>query len=110
MAVHLRKQILTLTEAAASKIRHQLEQSQRTFLRFRVKPRGCSGLMYSFELADEKGKLDEVVEDKGVKILVDSKTMMHVIGTKMHFVNDNVRFVICFACYFYYFLGSITMN
>lgn len=42
--------------------------------------------------ADEKGKFDELVEDKGVKILVDPKALMHVIGTKMDFVDDALKY------------------
>ncbi|KAL6225841.1 hypothetical protein ACLB2K_004690 [Fragaria x ananassa] len=41
--------------------------------------------------ADDKGKFDELVEDKGVKILIDPKALMHVIGTKMDFVDDKLR-------------------
>ncbi|KAB1225355.1 Iron-sulfur assembly protein IscA-like 1, mitochondrial [Morella rubra] len=41
--------------------------------------------------ADEKGKFDELVDDKGVKILIDPKALMHVIGTKMDFVDDKLR-------------------
>lgn len=40
---------------------------------------------------DEKGKFDELIEDKGVKILIDPKALMHVIGTKMDFVDDKLR-------------------
>lgn len=42
---------------------------------------------------DEKGKFDELVDDKGVKILIDPKALMHVIGTKMDFVDDKIRYV-----------------
>ncbi|KAG5556973.1 hypothetical protein RHGRI_007277 [Rhododendron griersonianum] len=45
-----------------------------------------------FILTDEKGKFDELVQDKGVKILVDPKALMHVIGTKMDFVDDKLRY------------------
>ncbi|KAD1248157.1 hypothetical protein E3N88_43102 [Mikania micrantha] len=40
---------------------------------------------------NEKGKFDELIEDKGVKILIDPKALMHVIGTKMDFVDDKLR-------------------
>lgn len=40
---------------------------------------------------DDKGKFDELVEDKGVKILIDPKALMHVIGTKMDFIDDKLR-------------------
>lgn len=48
-------------------------------------------LRFQLFFADEKGRFDELVEDKGVKILIDPKALMHVIGTKMDFVDDKLR-------------------
>src|SRR5215467_3506691 len=67
-----RRQVLSVTDAAAERIQSLLARRGKPSagVRIGVRARGCSGLSYTLEYADEKGKFDEVVEDKGVTILV----------------------------------------
>jgi iron-sulfur cluster assembly protein len=88
-----RKQALSVTDAAAERIQALLDKRGKPSVGVRVgvRARGCSGLSYTIEYADEKGKFDEVVEDKGVTILVDPKAVMFILGTEMDFVEEKLQ-------------------
>ena len=87
------RQAMTLTDAAADRIRSLLAKRGRPAVGIRVGVRscGCSGLTYTLEYADEKGKLDELVQDKGVTVLIDPKASMFIIGTEMDYVEDKLQ-------------------
>jgi iron-sulfur cluster assembly protein len=86
-------QALSVTESAAERIRTLLAKRGKPSLGIRVgvRSRGCSGLTYTLEYADEKGKFDEVVEANGVTILIDPKATMFILGTEMDFVEDKLQ-------------------
>jgi iron-sulfur cluster assembly protein len=87
------KQVLSVTDAAAARIQALLANRGKPSVgvRIGVRARGCSGLSYTLEYADEKGKFDEIVEDKGVTILVDPKAVMFILGTEMDYVSEKLQ-------------------
>ena len=82
-----RPKVVTLTEAAAERVRTIMERAEKPYagLRVGVKNGGCAGQEYLLEYAEEARALDEVVEDKGVRILVDPKAVLFLIGTEIDY-------------------------
>ncbi len=78
-----RPQVVSLTEAAADRVREIMAKADKPYagLRVGVKNGGCAGQEYVLEYAAEAGPLDEVVEDKGVKILIEPKAVLFLLGT-----------------------------
>ena len=87
-----RPQVMKLTEAAADRIKAIMAKADRPFagVRVGVKNGGCAGMAYTMEYAAEAAKFDEVVEDKGVKLLIDPKAVMFLLGTEMDFKVDKL--------------------
>jgi iron-sulfur cluster assembly protein len=88
-----RVQALSVTEAAVDRVKALLDKRGKPSagIRVGVRSRGCSGLSYTLEYADEKGKFDEVVEAQGVTILIDPKATMFLLGTEMDYVEDKLQ-------------------
>ena len=84
---------LTVTEAAAQQIKTLMERSGKPAigLRIGVSPKGCSGLSYKMEFAEERDPLDEVVETMGVCVLIDPKATMFILGTELDYVADKMQ-------------------
>lgn len=88
-----RPKTMTLTEAAAERIRSLLAAAgkEQATLRVGVKNGGCAGMEYTLEYAAAKTPLDELVEDKGVQILIDPKAVLFLLGTEMDYRADRLR-------------------
>lgn len=85
--------MLTLTDAAAERVKALIARSDKPVLGLRigVKSRGCSGLSYSVEYAEEQKKFEDVIEDKGVKLFIDPTAVMFLIGSEMDYVDDKFQ-------------------
>ena len=88
-----RPPLLTLTDAAAERVKTLMAKSDKpvTGLRVGVSSKGCSGLSYVFEYAEEKVGLEEEVESKGVKIFVDPMAVMFIMGSEMDYKEDKLQ-------------------
>ncbi len=87
-----RPQVMRLTEAAADRIKDVMARADKPAVGIRVgvKNGGCAGMEYTMEYADAVNPTDEVVEDKGVKILIDPKAVLFLLGTEMDFKTEKL--------------------
>ena len=87
-----RPKVVKLTDAAAERILAIMQQSEGRYIGVRVgvKNGGCAGMSYTMDYAESAGPLDEVVEDKGVRILVDPKAVMFLLGTEMDYKREKL--------------------
>ncbi len=88
----LQFKVLTLSEAAANRVRDILANSERpvSALKIGVKNGGCAGMSYTMDWVDRIGPYDEVIEDQGVRLVIDPKAIMFLIGTQMDFRTDKM--------------------
>lgn len=87
-----RPQIVRLTDAAAARIREIVARSEKPVagLRVGVKNAGCAGMEYTLNFAEAPDKLDEVIEDKGVCVMIEPKAVMFLLGTEMDYRIDKL--------------------
>ncbi len=83
-------QVMSLTEAAATRVRDVIARSDKPIigLRVGVKNGGCAGMAYTMDYAETLQPYDEVVEEKGVKVIIDPKAVMFLLGTQMDVKTD----------------------
>ncbi|MDX1950281.1 MAG: iron-sulfur cluster assembly accessory protein [Rickettsiales bacterium] len=84
---------ITITDNAAERIKHLLNARGKASegIRVGVRKGGCSGLAYVVEYADDIRKYEDVVEDKGVKVIIDPKATLYLIGTQMDYVEEKMK-------------------
>jgi iron-sulfur cluster assembly protein len=83
---------MRLTDAAATRIKQVMAQADRPVagVRVGVKNGGCAGMEYTMEYAESIAPTDEVVEDRGVKILIDPKAVLFLLGTEMDYRTEKL--------------------
>jgi iron-sulfur cluster assembly protein len=91
--MYTRPKVITLTDAAAERIRVLMAASGKPIqgLRIGVKNSGCAGMEYTVEYAEAREPFDEVVEEKGARVLIDPKAVLFLLGTEMDYRTDRLR-------------------
>ena len=83
---------ITLTQAAADRVRSFIEKRGKGVgLRLGVRTSGCSGMAYVLEFADAVEDTDLVFEDRGVKVIVDPKSLVYIDGTELDFAREGLN-------------------
>jgi iron-sulfur cluster assembly protein len=87
-----RPQVMRLSDAAAERIKAVMAKAERPIaaVRVGVKNGGCAGMAYTMEYAEKVNPFDEVIEEKGVRILIDPKAVLFLLGTEMDYKVDKL--------------------
>lgn len=87
-----RMQAMRLTDAAAARVKALMASAGKTEggLRVGVRKGGCAGMEYTMEFVDAPARFDEVVEDRDVKLFIDAKAVLYLLGTEMDYVTDKL--------------------
>jgi iron-sulfur cluster assembly protein len=92
-----RPKAISLSDAAAERIREIVAGAEGRYqgIRLGVSKGGCAGMSYTMDYAEAAAPLDEVVEDKGVKVFIEAKAVLFLLGTEVDFVHEKMgaRFV-----------------
>lgn len=83
---------ITMTEKAAAHVtKHLAQRGKGLGIRVGVRTSGCSGLAYVLEFVDRADETDQVFEDRGVKVVIDEKSMVYLDGTELDFVAEGLN-------------------
>ena len=86
----MNKQVITLSDSAANRVKEIMASAKEPIIGVRVgvASGGCAGMSYVMEYAKTSQPNDEIVEDKGVKVLIDPKAIMYLLGTEMDYKKE----------------------
>jgi iron-sulfur cluster assembly protein len=88
----MNKQVITLSDRAADRVKEIMANTKDSFIGVRVgvASGGCAGMSYVMEYAKKANPNDEIIEDKGVKVLIDPKAVMYLLGTEMDYKKEEL--------------------
>jgi len=88
-----RPQVMTVTPGAAERVKALIDGRGKPTvgIRIGVRSKGCSGLSYTLEFADKQEPLDEVIDTQGIKLLIDAKASLFLIGTEMDYEEEQLK-------------------
>ena len=88
-----RPQVMSVTPAAAERVKALIDGRGKPTagIRIGVRTKGCSGMSYTLEFADAQQPMDEVVEAGGIKLLIDPKASLFLIGTEMDYEEEKLK-------------------
>ena len=88
-----RPQVMTVTPAAAERVKALIDKRDKPTvgIRIGVRSKGCSGMSYTLEYAEKQEPMDEVVDTEGVKLLIDPKASLFLIGTVMDYEEEALK-------------------
>jgi len=86
------KQAITVSDRAAERVKEIIAQSKEPIVGVRVgvSSGGCAGMSYVMEYAKKINPNDEIIDDKGVKVLIDPKAIMYLLGTEMDYKKEEL--------------------
>ncbi len=86
------KQVITLSDRAAERVKEIMSKAKESIIGVRVgvASGGCAGMSYVMEYAKKANPNDEIIEDKGVRVLIDPKAIMYLLGTEMDYKKEEL--------------------
>ena len=86
------KQVITLSDRAAERVKEIMSKAKEPIVGVRVgvSSGGCAGMSYVMEYAKSSNSNDEIIEDKGVKVLIDPSAVMYLLGTEMDYKKEEL--------------------
>jgi len=86
------KKVITLSDRAANRVKEIMSKAEESIIGVRVgvASGGCAGMSYVMEYAKKSNPNDEIIEDKGVKVLIDPKAIMYLLGTEMDYKKEEL--------------------